>query len=93
MSKKDLASRYATDFPSGYSEFWDYKFITKDVPKYLKSKKIIPPDFQSKQKAFDALERVANDGCIDNHRFAFLDEPEAVEEFKKKRKHGVLRFS
>jgi hypothetical protein len=38
------------------------------------------------------LERLANDGCIDNHRFAFLDEPEAVEEFKKQESMGCCGF-
>jgi hypothetical protein len=44
--------------------------------------------FETRDDAVDAMEEYVDDPCIDNHRFAWVDEPEAVIAYEEKAATG-----
>lgn len=44
--------------------------------------------FSSKKDAFDWMEEAVSDPCVDNHRFAFVDDAEATEKFNEQCEDG-----
>lgn len=49
-------------------------------------------DFSSKEEATDWLESQIDDTCIDNHRFAYLENPYALIEYQKLFNKGCCGF-
>ncbi len=46
------------------------------------------PSFMTKGEAIQWVHREADDGCIDNTRFAYLDDVKAMEEYNKQIDEG-----
>lgn len=47
------------------------------------------PQFASEQDAFAWMhEQLEGEDCVDNHRFAFQDDPEARDRYEDQSRHG-----
>jgi len=46
------------------------------------------PTFASRDAAFDWVERAVDDPCVDNYRFAFEDDAEAVAKYQTAKHRG-----
>lgn len=46
------------------------------------------PFFQTEAEAFDWMEAEVDDPCIDNHRFAYIDDYEATSTFEEREEQG-----
>ena len=50
------------------------------------------PTFETKEEAFDWMETIVDDPCIDNHRFAFLDDLNAMTTYENVQATGCCGF-
>jgi len=48
--------------------------------------------FLSRKRAFTWLNKVVDDGCVDNYRFAYLNDKRSIEEYAKQVKEGCCGF-
>jgi hypothetical protein len=46
------------------------------------------PFFTSEQEAADWMEYEVNDPCVDNYRFAYMDDDEAVYKYEEQEEQG-----
>lgn len=50
------------------------------------------PSFDTQEEAFEWVERQVDDPCVDNYRFAFEDDPEAVTKYNTAVAEGCCGF-
>ena len=48
--------------------------------------------FTTKELAIEWAVSYADDACVDNERFAFVDDPKAVSEYEKQKDDGCCGF-
>lgn len=48
--------------------------------------------FNSEAEAFDWLEQEVDDPCVDNYRFAYIDDEDAMEKYENIRNGGCCGF-